>query len=115
GRAEHVAEAAEDERPHGVALVLGQVLTYLAYADEDVEMVETEAAEHFFELSLGDRRAQDLGLHQLVGDVLLSLLNLPLLGREHGIRTRRRLRRRHHLVALGLCLRFGALLLELLI
>jgi hypothetical protein len=65
--AEHVAEVSEHVRPNRIALVLGQVLTDLALADEYIEVIEPEVHQHFFQLALGHRRAQKLGLHQFVG------------------------------------------------
>ena len=70
--AEHVAEVAEHVRPNRVALVLGDVVARRAFAGEDVEVVEPEIDQHFFELALAVDRAQQLRFFD-VGDHLAVL------------------------------------------
>ena len=90
--------------------VLRQVLPHLALADEDIEMIEPEVDEHFLQLALGQRGAQNLGLHQLADHGLRLLLRHSLFRRRRGLRRRvsgrhaghRRVRRRACLLLFGL-------------
>ena len=51
-RAEEVAELAEDVRADHVAFVLGEIDPLGALADEDVEVIEPEVDQLFFELMI---------------------------------------------------------------
>ncbi len=75
GRAEQVAESSQHVRPDRLALVLGQQEPIGALARVDVEVVEPEIDQHFLQLALAVRRAEQFLLGQLdhhqVGSSLL--------------------------------------------
>ena len=73
-RFEHLAEAAEDVGPDGVALEGGDVGASRALAGEHVEVVEPEVHEHFLELALAVDGAEESGLFHLRDDLPVFLL-----------------------------------------
>ena len=91
GRAEQIAEFAEDAWPDGVAFVFRQVDARLSLARKDVEVIEPEVRHYLFELAIAVGGAKDLLRGELREYASLGLHRLHLLGRAIG--RARRLRR----------------------
>ena len=92
GRKQKIFELSEGTRAEDVALVGGDEVTVGALVDKHIEVVEPEIGHHLFELAVAVGGAQDLGLHQLIGDHRLRSVHghdgLALLGRhvvEYGV------------------------------
>ena len=62
-------------RANYVLLVIGEQHAVRALIDEYVEVVEPEIGHHFVELTLAVDGAQQLGLHQFVGDHALRIIH----------------------------------------
>src|SRR5271167_3115722 len=60
-RDQQVLEFAQHTRPDDITLVRSDQIMISALTDEDVEVVEPEIGEHFFELTVAVNRAQQLG------------------------------------------------------
>ena len=75
GRDQQVFEFAESARADHVLLVVGEQHAVGAFVDEDVEVVEPEIGHHLFELAFAVDGAQQLGLHQFVGDDRLRVVH----------------------------------------